>query len=322
MAPAALGLRPARSIAEPASARASLGLAVVERDQRLAGGDPGAQPAVPGLVHRGARGAEERPGQPRVAEVDHDDPGQPGEPAGQAAEPLGRTRPAGARRTSGGCHRSRAACRRAAATAARSCTAGRSPPRPPPSGRSSWPTPGRPAAHRPSAAGSGRRRRRTRRPLPRRSRPAGAAACRAAHRHRARRPGRARRRPAGTRRGRRRRAGRPPAAAGAGPGASPAADGSRPAGAVIAAAQARPRVAQVLRVGPVHGAQVVQVLGARPLLAALVGRQQRLAEPRRLAALGLIPGPDLGYHVGERDPQRQPVGPDHAGAVGRAALGR
>jgi hypothetical protein len=65
----------------------------------------------------------------------------------------------------------------------------------------------------------------------------------------------------------------------------------------------------------------VQVLGPGPLLAALVGRQQGLAEPRRFAALGHVAGPDLGHHVGQRDAQRQPAGPDPGGAEARQALG-
>src|SRR5215472_4197606 len=93
-----------------------------------------------------------------------------------------------------------------------------------------------------------------------------------------------------------------------------------PLPAVSPAAEAGIGVAEVGWVGPVHRAQVVEILRPRPLLAALVGGQQRLAEPRHGPALADVPGSDLGDHVGERDAQRQAVGTDPACPGGRAAF--
>ena len=63
-------------------------IAVVQRHERLADGDPCAQVPVPGLVGSGPRGAEEGPGHAMVTDIDHGHAGQPGQPGRQAAEPL------------------------------------------------------------------------------------------------------------------------------------------------------------------------------------------------------------------------------------------
>ncbi len=84
-------------------------------------------------------------------------------------------------------------------------------------------------------------------------------------------------------------------------------------GPVRPPAEALAVVPQVRRLEPVHRAQVVQVLRTRALLPALVGGQQRLAEPWGRPALAGVPGADLGDDVGERDPERQAVGADPAG---------
>ena len=70
----------------------------------------------------------------------------------------------------------------------------------------------------------------------------------------------------------------------------------------------------------------MQVLRARALLTALVGRQQGLAEPGHTPTIRLEPGPDLRDHVGKRDAEGQPVSPDVAATAfardGGCYLGR
>src|SRR5438034_131145 len=87
-----------------------------------------------------------------------------------------------------------------------------------------------------------------------------------------------------------------------------------------ATAEAGIGVAKVGRVSLVDGTQVVEILRSRPFVPALIGGEQRLAEPRLGPALVDIPGTDLGDHISERDPKCQAAGPDPGGPGGRTAF--
>src|SRR5580704_10190610 len=81
------------------------------------------------------------------------------------------------------------------------------------------------------------------------------------------------------------------------------------------AAQALAVEPEIGGIGLVNRAQVMQVLRTWPLLAALVSREQRLAESRHRPAVCLVPGPHLRDHVGEGDAMGKAVGPDPAAAA-------
>ncbi|WP_176611359.1 hypothetical protein [Actinomadura sp. WMMB 499] len=91
-------------------------------------------------------------------------------------------------------------------------------------------------------------------------------------------------------------------------------------GAVAAAADTGTLVVQLLGFDPVDGAEVVEVLGARSFVAALVGRKQRLPQPGQRLAVDLVERLDLGDDVGQRDPVGEPVRLDAARAEQRCAL--
>src|SRR6516162_2760446 len=86
------------------------------------------------------------------------------------------------------------------------------------------------------------------------------------------------------------------------------------------AAEALAGIPKVRRFGPVHRAQVVQILRPGPFLAALVGRKERLAEPGCRPPLARVPGADLGDEIGQGYPECEPVCADPAGPGDRAAL--
>ena len=90
--------------------------------------------------------------------------------------------------------------------------------------------------------------------------------------------------------------------------------------AVSPAAETRVGIAKVGRVGPIYRTQIMEIFGPWAFLAALVGGQQSLTEPRLGPALADIPGADLGNYVSERDPQGQAVGTDPACPGRRGAL--
>src|SRR5262249_17670926 len=76
--------RPPQSSAAPRPGRAP----VVEGHERFPHRPPGPEVPVAGLVRGGPGRAEERPGQPLIADVDHDHANEPGQPARQPAQPL------------------------------------------------------------------------------------------------------------------------------------------------------------------------------------------------------------------------------------------
>src|ERR1700722_18157051 len=88
------------------------------------------------------------------------------------------------------------------------------------------------------------------------------------------------------------------------------------------AAQALAVEPEVGGIGLIDRAQVMQVFRTWPLLAALVSREQCLAESRHWPAVCLVPGPDLRDHIGEGDAMGKPVGPDPAAAALAGGLGR
>ncbi|MFD1117418.1 hypothetical protein [Sphaerisporangium aureirubrum] len=77
--------------------------------------------------------------------------------------------------------------------------------------------------------------------------------------------------------------------------------------AVAVATDARPVVAEGDRFDPVDGAQIVEVLRSRPLEAAFVGAQKRLADAGHRFAVAFEQRADLFDDVGQGDAMSEPV---------------
>ncbi|WP_243772290.1 hypothetical protein [Actinomadura barringtoniae] len=101
--------------------------------------------------------------------------------------------------------------------------------------------------------------------------------------------------------------------------AVPAGDGARTDG-MAAAADARTLKAELVGFDPIDGTEVVQILGAGTLVAALIGRQQRLPQPGRRLAVHFVERAYLRDDVGQRDTVGQAVRLDPTRAEQRPAL--
>src|SRR5512139_164957 len=77
---------------------------------------------------------------------------------------------------------------------------------------------------------------------------------------------------------------------------------------------------EALGLGPVDAAEVVEVFGTRALVAALVRRQQGLAQLGGRLAFDLVESPDLSDHIGQRDTSGEPMRFDQARAEEGSAL--
>jgi hypothetical protein len=89
---------------------------------------------------------------------------------------------------------------------------------------------------------------------------------------------------------------------------------------VAAATDAGTLKAEIFRLDPVHAAQIVQIFRTRSLMAAFIGREQRLSQFGQRLPFHLVERLDLGDHIGQRDTQREALRFHPAEAEGRSAL--